>query len=53
MGANPVSAFIDLARATIRRVVLLGPAHRVAVRGLALPTARAFATSASRSISTP
>jgi len=32
------------ARATIRRVVLLGPAHRVAVRGLALPTARAFAT---------
>ena len=29
---------------TIRRVVLLGPCHRVAVRGLALPTADAFDT---------
>ena len=29
---------------TIERVVLLGPAHRVPVRGLALPAARAFAT---------
>jgi AmmeMemoRadiSam system protein B len=29
---------------TIRRVVLFGPAHRVAVRGLALPSVRAFAT---------
>lgn len=28
----------------IRRVVLLGPTHRVAVRGLALPEAEAFAT---------
>ena len=28
----------------IRRVVLLGPAHRVAVRGLAVPDATAFAT---------
>jgi hypothetical protein len=28
----------------IRRVVLLGPAHRVAVRGLALPAAERFAT---------
>jgi hypothetical protein len=28
----------------IRRVVLLGPCHRVSVRGLAAPTARAFAT---------
>jgi AmmeMemoRadiSam system protein B/AmmeMemoRadiSam system protein A len=28
----------------IRRVVLLGPAHRVAVRGLALPEAKSFAT---------
>ena len=28
----------------IRRVVLIGPAHRVAVRGLALPQADAFAT---------
>jgi hypothetical protein len=29
---------------TIRRVVLLGPTHRVAVRGLALPACDAFAT---------
>ncbi len=29
---------------TIRRVVLLGPCHRVAVRGLAVPHAHAFAT---------
>ena len=29
---------------TIRRVVLFGPTHRVPVRGLALPAARAFAT---------
>jgi MEMO1 family protein len=29
---------------TIERVVMFGPAHRVAVRGLALPVARAFAT---------
>ncbi|HKB59120.1 MAG TPA: AmmeMemoRadiSam system protein B [Gallionellaceae bacterium] len=28
----------------IRRVVLLGPTHRVAVRGLALPEAQAFST---------
>lgn len=28
----------------IRRVVLLGPTHRVAVRGLALPSTQAFAT---------
>lgn len=28
----------------IRRVILLGPTHRVAVRGLALPGAEAFAT---------
>jgi AmmeMemoRadiSam system protein B/AmmeMemoRadiSam system protein A len=28
----------------IRRVVLLGPCHRVSVRGLAVPTVRAFAT---------
>jgi len=31
-------------RGVVRRVVLLGPAHRVAVRGLAVPTVRAFAT---------
>ncbi|HSI96713.1 MAG TPA: AmmeMemoRadiSam system protein B, partial [Methylophilaceae bacterium] len=29
---------------TIRRVILLGPTHRVAVRGLALPGTDAFAT---------
>src|SRR3954469_15676580 len=32
------------ARGIVRRVVLLGPVHRVAVRGLAIPTANAFAT---------
>jgi MEMO1 family protein len=32
------------ARSRIRRVVLLGPVHRVPVRGLALPGAAAFAT---------
>jgi AmmeMemoRadiSam system protein B len=31
-------------RDNIRRVVLLGPAHRVALRGIALPTQSAFAT---------
>lgn len=31
-------------RDTIERVVLLGPAHRMAVRNFVLPTARAFAT---------
>jgi MEMO1 family protein len=40
------SAFATLApvAATIRKVVLLGPAHRVPVRGLALPEAMGFAT---------
>ena len=32
------------ARGTVRRVVLLGPVHRVPVRGLAVPEAHAFAT---------
>ncbi|HEX7055020.1 MAG TPA: AmmeMemoRadiSam system protein B [Burkholderiales bacterium] len=32
------------ARGAVRRVVLLGPVHRVPVRGLAVPSARAFAT---------
>ena len=31
-------------REAIRRVVLLGPVHRVPIRGLALPAAQAFAT---------
>src|SRR3954468_1692588 len=32
------------ARGIVRRVVLLGPVHRVAVRGLAMPTDEAFLT---------
>jgi AmmeMemoRadiSam system protein B len=45
-GAVAAHAYARLAagRQAIRRVVLLGPAHRVAVRGLAVPSARAFAT---------
>jgi AmmeMemoRadiSam system protein B len=45
-GAVAGSAYARLAasRDTIRRVVLFGPTHRVPVRGLALPAARAFAT---------
>lgn len=37
-------ALLDPARDSIRRVVLLGPAHYVGFRGLALSTADAFAT---------
>ena len=37
-------ARLAAARETIRRVVLLGPVHRVAVRGLALPGTDAFET---------
>lgn len=36
----PLSALRD----TIKRIVLLGPTHRVAVNGLALPASKAFAT---------
>ncbi len=45
-GAVAASAYARLvgARGIVRRVVLLGPTHRVAVRGLALPAAAAFAT---------
>jgi len=45
-GPVAASAFVRLAPfgAQIRRVVLLGPCHRVAVRGLAVPLAPAFAT---------
>lgn len=32
------------ARGSVRRVILLGPTHRVAVRGLAMPSVQAFAT---------
>jgi AmmeMemoRadiSam system protein B len=45
-GAVAGSAYARLAawRDTIRRVVLFGPTHRVPLRGLAVPSARAFAT---------
>ena len=45
-GAVAASAYVRLAAAAkkIRRVVLLGPAHRVAFAGLALPGAEGFAT---------
>ncbi len=45
-GSTAARAYAQLAakRSVIRRVVLLGPAHRVAVRGLALPGVEAFAT---------
>ncbi len=45
-GAVAAHAYAQLApwRDRIRRVVLLGPTHRVAVLGLAVPTARAFET---------
>ena len=45
-GAVAGSAYARLAagRDAIRRVVLFGPTHRVPIRGLALPSARAFAT---------
>ena len=45
-GATAATAYARLAavRHVIKRVVLLGPVHRVAVRGLALPGVTAFAT---------
>ena len=45
-GFTAAQAYAQLAtvRQTIRRVVLLGPVHRVPVRGLALPGADFFAT---------
>ncbi|WP_028995560.1 AmmeMemoRadiSam system protein B [Azonexus hydrophilus] len=45
-GPTAALAYATLApwRTTIRRVILLGPTHRVAVRGLALPDCEAFAT---------
>jgi AmmeMemoRadiSam system protein B len=42
--AASVYALLKPARALITRVVLLGPTHRVAVNGLALPEADGFAT---------
>ena len=45
-GAVAAGVYAPLAarRGKIRRVVLLGPAHRVAVKGLAVPASSAFAT---------
>ncbi len=43
-GAIAGSAFRALGGLPIRRVVLLGPSHRVAFAGIALPGAQAFAT---------
>src|SRR5688572_31227333 len=37
---------LGAARGVVRRVVLLGPVHRVPVRGLAVPSVAAFATPA-------
>ncbi|HEY7656205.1 MAG TPA: AmmeMemoRadiSam system protein B [Burkholderiales bacterium] len=42
--AASVYTLLAPARRRIKRVVLLGPTHRVAVRGLALPGCSAFAT---------
>jgi len=46
--SGPVAAsaydLLRPARGIVRRVVVLGPCHRVPVRGLALPAARAFDT---------
>jgi len=43
IAANAYARFMP-ARGRIKRVVLLGPAHRVAIRGLALPGARGLET---------
>lgn len=45
-GSTAAIAYATLApwAATIRRVVLLGPTHRVAVNGIALPESEAFST---------
>jgi len=42
--AASIYALIEPARARIKRVVLLGPTHRVAVHGMALPGVDALAT---------
>lgn len=42
--AASIYALIKPARARIKRVVLLGPTHRIAVHGIALPGVEAFAT---------
>ncbi len=46
--SGPVAAYayarLSSGRGRVRRVVLLGPTHRVAVRGIAVPTVSAFET---------
>lgn len=42
--AGSAYARLGLGRAAIRRVILLGPSHRVAFRGLAVSSAEGFAT---------
>lgn len=42
--AASVYAMLSPARSRVSRVILLGPTHRVAIKGLALPGCRAFAT---------
>ncbi len=42
--AASIYALLEPLRCRVRRVVLLGPTHRVAVDGLALPASTAFAT---------
>ena len=42
--AGAAYAALAHARETVRRVVLLGPAHRMALGGMAIPSATAFAT---------
>jgi AmmeMemoRadiSam system protein B len=43
-GPIAATAFQALSSSPLRRVIVLGPAHRVPVRGVALPGADAFAT---------
>lgn len=43
-GSTAALAYRLLAGAQVDKVVVVGPTHRVAVRGVALPTAEAFAT---------
>jgi AmmeMemoRadiSam system protein B len=42
--AGTAYACLPRARGVIRRVVIVGPAHRVAVEGVAVPAARVFST---------
>ena len=42
--AASIYASLSALRDIVKRIVLLGPTHRVAVKGLALPASKAFAT---------